>query len=182
MCPLIFRCLILTPKIASFNSFARWLREEQSTVSAKCLCQSPKQPIPINIKNGAVLLTNGSHVICKDDIVKVKWWDVKSGGGGECKLLAEKGRHLSPMPASQLGCWGSRNERGISISLYERLYSSEDRPLPRALGGFLLSWAEQERSWESHGRRVLFVWVGWVRHGCFSVLGCEAFMGEVLIF
>lgn len=50
VCTFFFRCLILTQKIAGFNSFARWLRKEQLTVSTKCLCQSPKQPIPINMK------------------------------------------------------------------------------------------------------------------------------------
>lgn len=56
MCTFFFRCLILTQKIAGFNSFARWLRKEQLTVSAKCLCQNPKQPIPINIKSRTELL------------------------------------------------------------------------------------------------------------------------------
>lgn len=57
VCTFFFRRLILTQKIAGFDSFARWLRKEQLTVSAKCLCQSPKQPIPINVKRRTDLLT-----------------------------------------------------------------------------------------------------------------------------
>lgn len=82
MCTFFFRCLILTQKIAGFNSFARWLRKEQLTVSAKCLCQSPKQPIPINIKSRTDLLT------CK--CKTMGWWNL---------ILAEKGKHsfFSPL-------------------------------------------------------------------------------------
>lgn len=57
MCTFFFRCLILTQKIASFNSFARWLRKEQLTVSVKCLCQNPKQPLPMSINSRSNLLT-----------------------------------------------------------------------------------------------------------------------------
>lgn len=79
----MFRCLILTRKIASFNSSARWPRKEQLTVSsAKCLCQSPKQPIPINIKSRVVLLTNERmprRVIGKDRLVRVNRWGCGAG-------------------------------------------------------------------------------------------------------
>lgn len=56
MCTFFFRGLILTQKIAGFNSFARWLRKEQLTASAKCLCRRPKQTIPINTKSRTDLL------------------------------------------------------------------------------------------------------------------------------
>lgn len=62
VCTFFLRCLILTQKIADFNSFARWLRKEQLTVSAKCLCQSPKQPIPINIRSRIDLTCKGESM------------------------------------------------------------------------------------------------------------------------
>lgn len=86
MCTFFFRCLILTQKIAGFNSFARWLRKEQLTVSAKCLCQSPKQPIPINIKSRTDLLT------CK--CKKMGWWNL---------IPPEKGSHTASLLLSDAG-------------------------------------------------------------------------------
>lgn len=82
LCTFFIRCLILTQKIAGFNSFARWLRKEQLTASAKCLCQSPKQPIPINIKSRTDLLT------CKGKLLE--WWNL---------TLADQARTLSTHPS-----------------------------------------------------------------------------------
>lgn len=70
MCAFFFRCLILTQKIAGFNSFARWLRKEQLTVSVKCLCQNPKQPLPMSINSRSDLLT---------EVFKVGWRNPQSG-------------------------------------------------------------------------------------------------------
>lgn len=86
ICTFFFRCLILTQKIAGFNSFARWLRKERLTVSAKCLCQSPKQPVSINIKSSIDLLT------CKGK--RMGWWNL---------ILDEKGKHTASFLLSDAG-------------------------------------------------------------------------------
>lgn len=99
MCTFFFRCLILTQKIAGFNSFARWLRKEQLTVSAKCLCQSPKQPISINIERRTDLLT----CECK----MMGWWNLITAGKGKHTasfLLADAG-HTVGLRADYMYPW-----------------------------------------------------------------------------
>lgn len=104
MCTFVFRCLILTQKIAGFNSFARWLRKEQLTVSAKCLCQSPKQPISINIRSRTDLLS------CKYKTMRE--WNL---------ILAEKGKtHCVLSPPR---CWPRCRVTGIYIQMGEEYKS-----------------------------------------------------------
>lgn len=149
MCTFFFRCLILTQKIAGFNSFARWLRKEQLTVSAKCLCQNPKQPIPINIKSRTELLKCKCKTMgWKKKIQKNPRWDDETSSW----LRKENTQHplSSQMLATLLG-WEAdvfTNERGLQIST----------PRTAPLVPFCL--ARWEWSSKSHVRNLyLFGWM-----------------------
>lgn len=138
MCTFFFRCLILTQKIAGFNSFARWLRKEQLTASAKCLCQSPKQPIPINIKSRTELLT------CKCKMMG--WWNL---------LLAEKGKHTT---SSVLSDPGPRH--WVEGGMYSRI-RGDCRAVPSEQPPrFLSIWQDEGWSSKSHVRNLCFICLG----------------------